>query len=131
MASRVRVSEETSRQLDHLSSRLDLRRNIVCRLAIGRSLALKDSVKNIEQKNSSGYEFNLFTLTADKDLLFKVLCVQHEKKRLTENEYVSKYLRNHIERGTQILFSEFSRINSPVDFLMSLMDKKSIINDFV
>ena len=130
MSSRVRISEETSRQLDQLSNRLGLRRNIICRLAIGRSLALKDSVKNIEQKDSNGYEFNLFTLTGDKDLLFKALCVQHEKKRLTENEYVSMYLRNHIERGTKILSSEFSRVNSPVDFLMRLMDKKSIINDF-
>jgi len=41
-----------------LSKRLDLGRNIVCRLAIGRSLAEKRSVGCILPKDSAGYEFN-------------------------------------------------------------------------
>ena len=80
MSSRLRISKKASEQLNHLSKRLDLRRNIVCRLAIGRSLAEKGSVKNMKPKDSAGFEFNRYTLTGEDDEIFKALVKQHEKK---------------------------------------------------
>lgn len=119
MSSRLRISKKASEQLNHLSKRLDLRRNIVCRLAIGRSLAEKGSVKNMKPKDSAGFEFNRYTLTGEDDEIFKALVKQHEKK-LDDREYVSTFLRNHIERGIQFLYIEYQRINSPIDFFADL-----------
>jgi len=124
MSHRLRLSEETSHYIDDLSRKLGLRRNIICRLATGRSLAEKETVKNVKMGNNTGYEFNRYTLTGDKDQLFKALVNQHERKKLDDGEYFSKYLRNHIERGVRLLCAEYSRINSPVDFLVGLFDKK-------
>lgn len=119
MSSRLRISKKASEQLNHLSKRLDLRRNIVCRLAIGRSLAEKGSVKNMKPKDSAGFEFNRYTLTGEYDEIFKALVKQHEKK-LDDREYISTFLRNHIERGIQFLYIEYQRINSPIDFFADL-----------
>ena len=119
MSSRLRISKKASEQLNHLSKRLDLRRNIVCRLAIGRSLAEKGSVKDMKPKDSAGFEFNRYTLTGEYDDIFKAVVKQHEKK-LNDREYISTFLRNHIERGIQFLYIEYQRINSPIDFFADL-----------
>lgn len=119
MSSRLRISKKASEQLNHLSKRLDLRRNIVCRMAIGRSLAEKGSVKNMKPRDSAGFEFNRYTLTGEYDDIFKALVKQHEKE-LNDREYISTFLRNHIERGIQFLYIEYQRINSPIDFFADL-----------
>lgn len=121
MSNKLKISKEMSTQLDHLSSRLGLRRNIICRLGVGRSLAEKQSVKDLKPKNNVGYEFNKYTLTGDYDEIFRALIVQHERKKLTDSQYFSKYLRNHIERGIELLYKEYERINSPIDFLVKLI----------
>ena len=120
MSSKLKISEEASEQLSLLSKRLDLRRNIVCRLAIGRSLAETASVNSIRPKDSAGYEFNRYTLTGEYDDLFKALVRQHEGKKMDDREYFSTFLRNHLERGIQILYKEYQRINSPIDFFADL-----------
>ena len=129
MPSRLKISKKASEQLKYLSNRLNLKRNIVCRIAIGRSLAVKESVRNVRPKDSTGYEFIRYTLTGDYDNIFKALIIQHEGKKLTENEYYPKYLRNHIERGINLLYIEYKRINSPIEFLARLVDKKIVLTE--
>lgn len=120
MPVKLKLSEETSKHLEYLSKRLGLRRNVVCRLAIGRSLTEKESVGTMNPKDSNGYEFNRYTLTGEYDSVFKALIVQHERKKMHDAEYFAKYLRNHIERGINMLYHEYERINSPVEFLVAL-----------
>ena len=71
MQTRLRISEKANKQLNHLSNRLELRRNIVCRIAVGKSLTINDSVKDYEFDDNKGPEFNRVTLTGDQDLIFK------------------------------------------------------------
>lgn len=52
----AKVAELFVRML--LSKRLYLRKNIVCRLAIGRSLAKKGSPESVLPKDSARYKFN-------------------------------------------------------------------------
>lgn len=124
MSTRLRLSEKTSGKLNILANRLDLRRNVICRIAIGRSLAEKNTVRNMKPEDSSGTELNRYTITGEQDELYRALINQHEKKRLNDFEYFSKYLRNHIERGVNLLLEEYNKINSPVDFLVSLFDER-------
>jgi len=124
MSTRLRLSEKTSDRLNILTNKLGLRRNIICRIAIGRSLAEKNSVKNMKPEDSSGTELNRYTITGEQDELYRALINQHEKKRLNDFEYFSKFLRNHIERGVNLLLEEYNKINSPIDFLVSLFDEK-------
>jgi len=123
MSTRLRLSEKTSYRLNILTNKLGLRRNIICRIAIGRSLAEKNTVKDLKPEDSSGIELNRYTITGDQDDLYRALVNQHEEKRLNDFDYFSKYLRNHIERGVSLLFEEYNKINSPIDFLVSLFDE--------
>lgn len=125
MSSKLKISEKASKKLVTLSMKLNLRRNIICRLAIGKSLSEKDSVRGIEPEDNAGFEFNRYTLTGDQDILFKSLIIQHEKKKVSDIDYFSNYVRNHIERGLAVLFDEYSRINSPIEFLIGLVSNKN------
>jgi len=124
MSTRLRLSKDASNKLNLLSIKLGLRRNIICRIAIGRSLDEKDSVRDLDIEDGSGFELNRYTITGEQDALFIALVNQHEKKRLNDFEYFLKYLRNHIERGVSLLFEEYNKINSPIDFLVSLFDER-------
>ena len=55
MSNRIKISKEVSSQLESLSARLNLRRNIICRMAIGESLKINDSVKDYKPVDSIGF----------------------------------------------------------------------------
>jgi len=120
MSSKLRISNKASSKLESLSNRLALRKNIICRLAVGRSLNEKKSIEEFETQDSSGYEFNRYTITGEHDGIYKALIVQYEKKKLDDKQYFTKYLRNHMERGIDLLYEEYEKINSPVEFLLML-----------
>jgi DNA sulfur modification protein DndE len=125
MSNKLKISKEASAQVELLSKRLNLRRNIVCRLAIGRSLAEKESVRSIRPKDGAGFEFHRYTLTGEYDNLYKALLRQHEGEKMDDKDYFSTYLRNHIERGIQLLYVEYQRVNSPLDFFSKLLESTS------
>jgi len=127
MANKLKISTENSKQLEFLSNRLGLRRNIICRLAIGRSLNEPASVSKYKPTDNAGTEFNRYTITGDLDDIYKALVIQHEKKRMTDDEYFAKFLRNHIERGVGILYTEYLKVNSPIEFLVSLTKNKNLL----
>lgn len=132
-SNKLQVSKLGTKELDHLSARLGLRPNIICRLALGKSLSVADSVKNFarEEGEEKGCEdvvpreFNRFTLTGDSDAVYKILVYQHEFDcsgiKIPENQYYKVYFRNHLERGLDLLYFEYQRINSPIEFLRSLI----------
>lgn len=124
MKNKLRISETATQQLTFLSNRLDLKRNIICRLAVAKSLTIDDPVENYIPADSKGLEFNRPTLTGDQDLLFKTLIAQHEKKPIDDDTFFSKYFRNHIERGIDILYNDYQKVNSPVEYLMKLAELK-------
>ena len=103
MSEKLKISKPVSDDLDYLSRKLDLRRNIICRLAVGKSLTISKSVRDNKLEDNNGYEFNKYTLTGDKDVVYKALIIQHEKKSMNDEEYITKYLRKHIERGIVIM----------------------------
>lgn len=137
-SNKLQLSKLGTKELDHLSARLDLRPNVICRLAIGRSLSLKESVKEYQRTDEEEAgceetvpkEFNRFTLTGDGDELYRILIYQHEyeysKNKIPVNQYFKEYFLKHIERGLDSLYSEYQRVNSPVEFLRSLIEEVDV-----
>jgi len=125
MKNKLKISEEASKQLKFLSNKLDLRRNIICRIAVAESLNNKKLISSFEPMDSQGLEFNRYTLTGDQDLLFKSLIIQHEGRKIDEDDFFSVYFRNHIERGLDTLQKRYQKINSPVDFLLKLANTEN------
>lgn len=133
-SNKLKLSKLATKEVDHLSARLGLRPNVICRLAIGRSLSLPESVNGYiradgEEKEAEMYvekEFNRYTLTGNEDELYKILIYQHEYScsgiKIPENQYYYQYFRLHLERGLDLLYYEYQRVNSPVEFLRSLID---------
>lgn len=133
-SNKLQLSRLGTKELDHLSARLDLRPNVICRLAIGRSLSIKESVRVYQRTSEEEVgcedtvprEFNRFTLTGDEDELYKILIYQHEyeysKNKIAVNQYFKEYFLKHIERGLDSLYYEYQRVNSPVEFLRSLVE---------
>lgn len=121
--SKLTLSSDCSKKLQFLSQRLNLRRNIICRLAIAYSLNYPESIISFSPKDNDGLEFNLYTLTGGLDNIYRALIVQHEGKKIADRAYFSIFLRNHIERGTHMLYKEFQKINSPLDFLADLVQR--------
>jgi len=124
MVHRIRISTETSTKLNRLHNLLDLRNNILCRIAVAKSLTIDESVEYLNPIDSKGLEFNRPTLTGDQDDIFKALIIQHAKKSLDEEIYFTKYFRNHLERGVDQLYEEYQKVNSPVNFLLKLIHQE-------
>ena len=120
MSEKLKVSKKNSDNLDFLSNKLNLKRNIICRLAIGKSLKKEESISKYKYEDNNGYEFNKYTITANNDLLYYCLVNQHEGRRVSEEKYFSHYLRKHIERGVEIMKYEYERVNSPIDYIVGL-----------
>ena len=124
MSSKLKLSKEASDHLNMLSMRFSLKRNILCRIAVGRSLSEPTSVEGQKPKDNLGFEFNKYTLTGDFDEIFKAIICQHAGKKLDDDQYFSDHFRNHIERGLGLLYFEFKKINSPTEFLVGLFDSE-------
>ncbi len=123
-SSKLKVSKKNSDKIHILSARLNLRRNIICRIAIGKSLGEVTSVKTYQlPEGPADLEFNRYTLTGEKDLIYKALVTQHEGRALSDGEYFGSFLRKHVERGVEMLSEEYNHINSPIEFLMGLQQK--------
>lgn len=212
MTNKLLLSEEVSEKLRELSKKLGLRRNIVCRIAVGRSLKegylfslnYSNHKKHLEEEtlssklkeefekkghglnkqakisnndgawwikrggkekyriektdeelkvykvgkmltddgdiqkttlddfdfgfdDSNGYEFNRYTLTGEYDDYFKAMIVQAEGKSMSDEEFFTKYLRKHIERGIELMYKEYQRVGSKYTYLSKLADGEKVV----
>ena len=122
MSSKMKLSAKATRQLETLSANLDLRRNIVCRMALAVSLNERVA-PSTDDADFSGQEFNKPTIMGTEEQLFYALITQHYGRRLSEEELFSKYVRAEIINGLEKMSNDYTRINSPVGYLKSLCKK--------
>lgn len=101
MKDRLKTSKNAEEILSSIKTKYHLTPNIICRFALGLSLQSKDEL-NTDYDNA-GKEFLRRTLTGDDDLLIKELIKNYHKKYITDDEYMSIYLKSHIERGLIML----------------------------
>ena len=121
MADKLKLSTHSSDQLNFLSNRLNLKRNLICRIALSVSLAKGVAMSTIIETDSDGYEFNKPTILGPDETYFKALAcyIQNEP---SNNDFFNIIVRNHIENGLDIMFSDYQRINSPIGFLSSYLE---------
>ena len=117
MADKFKLSKKSSDELLHLSTRLKLRRNIVCRMAMGYSLSIQEPVLEEIFSDSEGYEFNKPTILGLDELPYKAMSAMINGHSISDDIFFNIIVRNHIERGLDGLSKEYQRINSPTDFM--------------
>ena len=127
MSIKLKISKKTADELDFLSDALNLRRNVICRMAIGISLS-DPKPPDISIEDSSGQEFNKPTIMGTDESTFKALISQHYGKKISDEDFFSTYVRAEITRGVHMMFERYRRVNSQVQFfeeLCTLGDEKA------
>ena len=121
MADKLKISSESSGFLNILSSRLVLKRNVVCRIAISISLSKREPVPEIITNNTEGYEFNKTTILGPDEVLFKT-AVAFVQGKPCDKDYFNILVRNHLERGLEMMYAGFMEVNSPTQYLAGLSE---------
>lgn len=94
MATRTRLSADTSDILKSLEKRTRLTPNVLARLALALSLEDRTPFSGVEPQHS-GLEFNHSTLYGEHEQLYHHLAIEWAGNRRDPD----KILRQHIERG--------------------------------
>lgn len=113
MVFKLKTSKETMKYFEEINASIHLQPFALCKIAIALSLRGGKDL-NVEdfKTNSEGLELNRQTITGEYDELFKALIISFENKVLADDEYFPKYLKAHIDRGAQYLYSEFKYANN-------------------
>lgn len=115
MKTRLYTSLEAKELLSQLEGQTRLTPNILCRYAIIISLKNDDPLSfNFD---NGGQEFHRPILTGDYDLLFKELIKHKEKTYINDDDYFSKFLKAHLEKGIRLLKNEIDLCGSFDAFL--------------
>lgn len=116
MADKLKISKAAAERLNFLSTRLNLKRNVICRIAISISLAEETPVTTSLETDTEGYEFNKSTLYGPDELIFRSIgsYVQGEP---AGPDFFNIVIRNHLERGLELMEARYEAVNSPVGYL--------------
>ena len=112
MVFKLRTSKNTMLIFEELSNSLHLQPFALCKLSIALSLYSESPLCSEDfNKDNDGLELNRQTITGEYDDLFKALIISHTGVNLSDDEYFPKYLKAHIDRGSQLLITEFKYSN--------------------
>lgn len=120
MADKLKLSTNSSDELNFLSNRLNIKRNLVCRLAISVSVAQKTEVVTTINSDTDGYEFNKSTIFGPDEIYFKAI-VCYVQQKAADSDFFNIVIRNHIENGLTIMYDNYQKVNSPVGYLTSFI----------
>ena len=125
MVFKIKTSKRTMALFEEITASTNYAPFILCKLSIamsiksGQPLELKDF-----KTDSNGLELNRQTITGEYDDLYKSIVEVSEGKHLSDDEFFQKYLKAHLDRGANMIYSEFKY--SP-DFLLALLSQDNSI----
>lgn len=122
MSIKLKLSKKTADELDVLSEALVLRRNIICRMAMGVSLNIAEPPE-IAIEDSLGQEFNKPTIMGTDESTFYALITQHFGKKISDEDFFSTYVRAEITRGIHLMYEHYRRVNSQVQFFEEICQR--------
>lgn len=127
MASKMKLSAKATSDLDEMANNLGLRRNIVCRIAIGVSLS-DNTPPSLDDSDYGGLEFNKPTIVGTDEQILTALLTHHFNTKIDAEDFFSTYLRAEIIRGLSMMVSEYRRINSPIEYMERLVGATGDMN---
>lgn len=119
MSSKLKLSQAATEQLTQLSKALDLRRNIVCRIAIGISLNISNPPEDV--LDVSGQEFNQSTIVGVDEPVLTAMIANQYQCRIDPDKFFSTYIRLELIRGLNVMSRLYSKLNSPTDFMRAII----------
>lgn len=120
MIFRLKTSKRTQEILKELENRTNFKPYTLVKHAIAWSVKEGTTVANFES-DSEGLDLNRQTITGDNEAYFKVLIEQVEGRYLPEEEYFPKYVKAHIDRGSELLLDMYNHAGSIDKYVLQVL----------
>ena len=120
MIFRLRTSKRTQDIFEELENRTNYKPYTLVKHAIAWSLKEKKSVADYIS-DSEGLDLNRQTITGDYEIYFKVLIEQVEGRHLTEEEFFPKYVKAHIDRGSELLLDMYNHAGTVDKYILQAL----------
>jgi DNA sulfur modification protein DndE len=126
MGFRLKTSKKTKQIFDEIGASSNLKPFTLCKIAIALSLQKDENITDYIS-DTNGLELQRTTVTGDQDALYKCLMESKAGKHLTEDEYFPDYTKKHIDRGTELLLSNYKYSGGNLEkFLNQLINKGDV-----
>ena len=120
MIFRLKTSKRTQEIFEELENRTNYKTYTLVKHAIAWSLLENTSVFDYKS-DSDGVDLNRQTITGDNDKYFKVLIEQVEGRYLPDEEYFPKYVKAHIDRGSQLLLDMYNHAGNMDKYILQVL----------
>ena len=120
MLFRLKTSKRTLEIFHELENRTNYKPYTLVKHAIAWSLKENTSVENYVS-DADGLDLNRQTITGDNDAYFKVLIEEVEERYLPEDEYFPKYVKAHIDRGSELLLDMYNHAGSVDKYILQVL----------
>jgi DNA sulfur modification protein DndE len=114
---KIRLSLSVTRILSIIKGKTGLTPNIICRMALCLSIS-DPSLPSSKITDSSGQEFNRFTLLGEMDSFFiSILKERLMKDKLNSESDLLNQFRAHLERGIHMIHSRIKDLTDVYDLI--------------
>jgi hypothetical protein len=120
MIFRLKTSKKTQEIFEGLENRTNYKPYTLVKHAIAWSIMENKSVSDYVS-DSDGLDLNRQTITGDSETYFKVLIEQVEGRHLTDEEFFPKYVKAHIDRGSELLLDMYNHAGSVDKYILQTL----------
>ena len=120
MIFRLKTSKRTQEIFEELENRTNYKTYTLVKHAIAWSLLENTSVFDYKS-DSDGVDLNRQTITGDNDTCFKALIEPVEGRYLPDEEYFPKYVKAHIDRGSQLLLDMYNHAGNMDKYILQVL----------
>lgn len=120
MIFRLKTSKKTQEIFEELENRTKYKPYTLVKHAIAWSIMENKSVSDYVS-DSNGLDLNRQTITGDSETYFKVLIEQVEGRHLTDEEFFPKYVKAHIDRGSDLLLDMYNHAGSVDKYILQTL----------
>lgn len=124
MGFRLKTSKQTKEYFDKLCASSSLKPFALCKIAIALSLNEKAPITEYPSDDMSGMELQRATVTGEHDIVYKALLEMNLGRHLTDDDYFPKYMKLHIDRGTEILYKKYQYAGGSLEKFITLVLKE-------
>ena len=107
MGFRLKTSKKTKEIFEEIGRSYNLKPFAFSKIAVSLSLKSEEPIDQEEEKDVNGLELQRSTVTGEYDAIFKALIEMNLGRNITEDEYYPKYMKLHMDRGAELLYSDF------------------------
>lgn len=120
MIFRLKTSKRTQEIFSELENRTNYKPYTLVKHAIAWSIKENSSVAEYVS-DSDGLDLNRQTITGDNEAFFKVLIEHVEGRYLSEEEFFPKYVKAHIDRGSELLMDMYNHAGSVDKYVQQVL----------